>query len=163
MKNSALKKFVRTAMFAALATVLTLFPQIPTGTGYVHFGDSIIYLASIFFGPFPGAIVGAVGQSLADLISGYPIYIIPTFCIKGLIGYTVGKIAYKNHDALHFALAAADALVIVTLGYFIAEIPMYGIASAAHVFISSPAQWLMSVVASAILIPILSKILKKIK
>ena len=64
---------------------------------------------------------------------------------------------------MHFALAAADALVIVTLGYFISEIPMYGIASAAHVFISSPVQWLMSVVASAILIPILSKILKKIK
>lgn len=163
MKNQNLKIFVRIAMLTALAAVLTLFPQIPTGTGYVHFGDSVIYLAAIFFGPIPGAIVGAVGHALADLISGYPIYILPTFFIKGLIGLAVGMIAYKHRDALHYTLAAAAALVIVTLGYFVAEIPMYGLASAVHVFISSPVQWLMSIVVSAVLIPIFSVVSHNIK
>ena len=161
--STNLKLFIRTAMLTALAAVLTMFPQIPTGTGYVHFGDSIIYLASIFLGPLPGAAVGAIGHGLADLLSGYPIYVLPTFCIKGLIGFAVGEIAYKNHDALHFSLAALAALVIVTLGYFLVEIPMYGIGSAVHVFISSPVQWLMSIAASAVLIPILKQILKKFK
>lgn len=150
-------------MLTALAAVLTMFPQVPAGTGYVHFGDSIIYLAALFMGPLPGAIVGAVGHGLADFLSGYAIYAIPTFCIKGLIGFTVGKIAFNRHDALHLSLAALDALIIVTLGYFIFEWPMYGIGSAAAVFISSPAQWLMSVAATAVLLPILKQIFKKLK
>ncbi|MEG1880632.1 MAG: ECF transporter S component, partial [Oscillospiraceae bacterium] len=86
------KKFIRISMLTALAVVLTMVPKIPTPTGgYVHFGDSIIYLASIFLGPWAGAAVGAVGHSLADIIGGYPIFALPTFFIKGLMGYTLGK------------------------------------------------------------------------
>ena len=163
MKKLDLKHFVRIAMLTALAAVLTMFPQIPTGTGgYVHFGDSIIYLAAVFLGPIPGAIVGAVGHSLADILSGYAIFALPTFCIKGLIGFVVGKIAYNQLDVKHFIIAGAAALVIVTLGYFVAEIPMVGLSSAAVVFFSSPIQWLMSVVASAVLIPMVNRIRSKI-
>ena len=50
------KTFVRCGMLTALACVLTMVPQIPTGTGgYVHFGDSIIYVASAFLGPICGS------------------------------------------------------------------------------------------------------------
>lgn len=157
------KNFVRIGMLTALACVLTMVPQIPTGTGgYVHFGDSIIYVTAAFMGPIAGAFVGAIGHSLADLLSGYVIFAIATFIIKGIMGFVIGKILYENFSLIRFIIAAAAALLIVTLGYFIAEIPMFGLETAAVVFISSPIQWLMSVAASAIFIPLLNKYKSKI-
>ena len=155
------KMLVRAAVLAALAAVLTFFPKFPTPTGYVHFGDSIIYVAAAFLGPIPGAFVGAIGHSLADLLGGYPIFVLPTFIIKGLMGFVIGKIIYQNFKATRFILAGIVSLVIVTLGYFIAEVPMFGTEAAMAVFISSPVQWLMSVAASVVFIPIVSKILKR--
>ncbi len=155
--------FVRVGMLTALACVLTMVPQIPTGTGgYVHFGDSIIYVTAAFLGPVAGAFVGAIGHSLADLLSGYVIFAIATFIIKGLMGFVIGKILYKNFRSVRFILATVISLAIVTLGYFIAEIPMFGVETAAVVFISSPAQWLMSVAATAIFIPLINKYKHKI-
>lgn len=158
-----LKSFVRVAMLTALACVLTMFPQIPTGTGgYVHFGDSIIYVAAAFMGPLAGAIVGAVGHSLADLLSGYVIFAVATFVIKGVMGFAIGKILYGSFSKVRFLIAGVVSLAIVTLGYFFAEIPMFGVSTASIVFISSPVQWLMSVVASAVFIPVISKVRTKI-
>ena len=86
------KTFVRCGMLTALACVLTMVPQIPTGTGgYVHFGDSIIYVASAFLGPICGAVVGAVGHSLADILTGHIIFALPTFIIYSLV------LTYQNH------------------------------------------------------------------
>lgn len=159
-----IKKFIRTAMLAALAMVLTMVPQIPTGTGgYVHFGDSVIYLAAMLLGPAGGAVVGAVGHSLADLLSGHAIFILPTFVIKGLMGFVIGKLIYpaENLNKRRFICAGLSALVIVTLGYFVAEIPLYGVQTAAVALVSSPVQWLMSVIASAVLLPIAQKLRTK--
>lgn len=161
-KNStnsfSLKTFVRIAMLTALACILTMFPQIPTGTGgYVHFGDSIIYVASVFLGPIPGAIVGALGHSLADLLSGYVMFAPITLIVKGLMGYAIGKILYSKLTKTRFIVAAILSLNIVTFGYFLAEIPLFGFSAALIVFISSPIQWLMSVIASSIFIPIINK------
>lgn len=160
----SLRLFVRCALLVALSVVLTMFPKVPTPTGgYVHFGDSVIYLAAIFLGPLSGAIVGAVGHSLADLFSGYAIFCIPTFIIKGIMGYVIGKIAYRRVDRKHFLLAAICALIIVTFGYFFAEIGMFGFEAALLTFVSSPVQWLMSIVASAVLIPVFTQIDKHIR
>ena len=159
-----IKKFIRTAMLAALAMVLTMVPQIPTGTGgYVHFGDSVIYLAAMLLGPAGGAVVGAVGHSLADLLFGHAIFILPTFVIKGLMGFVIGKLIYpaENLNKRRFICAGLSELVIVTLGYFVAEIPLYGVQTAAVALVSSPVQWLMSVIASAVLLPIAQKLRTK--
>lgn len=158
-----LRWFVRVALFVALAAVLTMFPQIKTPTGgYVHFGDSIIYLAAVFMGPVAGAVVGAVGHSLADLLSGYAIFMPLTFVIKGLMGYCIGKILYQNISIKRFVLGGLVSLLLVTFGYFLGEIPMFGLEAALVVFISSPVQWLMSVIASAVLIPLVIRIQNKI-
>ncbi len=154
--NINIRTFVRISMLTALATVLTLFPQIPAGNGYVHFGDCVIYLAAIFLGPVPGALVGAIGHGLADIISGFAIFAVPTLIIKGLLGFVIGKLL-SGQKLTPYRLASAGivALLIVTLGYFLAELFLYGISGAMLCLFSSPVQWLMSVVASAILIPIL--------
>lgn len=157
-----IKQFVRIAMLTALACVLTFFPKVPIGGGYVHFGDSIIYVAAIMLGPVPGAIVGAVGHSLADFISGYPVFVIPTFIIKAVMGFVIGKIVYKHIDVKHFILGGLAALLIVTGGYFIAEIPLMGWETALISLISSPIQWAMSMAASAVIVPILMKNRKRL-
>lgn len=155
MKNP--KQLVRIAFLTALACVLTIVPKVPIGGGYVHFGDTVIYIAAILLGPVSGAVVGAVGHSLADFFSGFAIFCIPTFIIKAVMGFTIGKIVYNHTDAKHFILGALASLVIVTAGYFIAEVPLLGWETALVSLISSPIQWAMSMLASAIVIPILIK------
>ena len=123
----------------------------------------MIYLAAMLLGPAGGAVVGAVGHSLADLLSGHAIFILPTFVIKGLMGFVIGKLIYpaENLNKRRFICAGLSALVIVTLGYFVAEIPLYGVQTAAVALVSSPVQWLMSVIASAVLLPIAQKLRTK--
>ncbi len=156
MKNKTVF-IARCAVLAALACVLTIFPKVPIGEGYVHFGDCVIYAAALVMGPIAGAAVGAVGHSLADLISGFPIYCIPTLVIKGILGFTIGKILHEKQSVKRYILAAAASLVIVTGGYFIAEFPIFGMAQALVSLVSSPIQWAMSMVASAVIIPVLIK------
>ncbi len=150
------------AILTALACVLTFFPKVPVGGGYVHFGDCIIYVAAILMGPVAGMIVGAIGHSLADLISGFAIFCIPTLIIKGFMGFIIGKILYKTQTALRFVIVALSALVIVTVGYFISEIPLLGYETALISLISSPIQWAMSLIPSAILLPFLIKNKKRL-
>ncbi len=78
------KALAVTAMFAALITAATAFIKIPAPLGYAHAGDSVIYLAAcILPAPF-GFIAASVGGALADLLSGYAVWAIPTAVIKAL-------------------------------------------------------------------------------
>ena len=72
------------AMFAAMVAVMTAFVQIKTPTGgYVHLGDSMIYLTAIFL-PLPYAVAAsAIGGGIADLLV-YPETIIYTIIIKAV-------------------------------------------------------------------------------
>ena len=87
-----------TAMCAALITVTTAFIKIPSPLGYSHAGDSMIYLAaSILPGPF-GIIASSIGGALADLISGYPHWAIPTAIIKAVnaVPFVLCRMAMKK-------------------------------------------------------------------
>ena len=77
-------RIVIAAMFAAMIAVMTAFVQIKTPTGgYVHLGDSMIYLAASFL-PMPYAILAAaIGGGIADLLV-YPETIIYTIIIKAI-------------------------------------------------------------------------------
>lgn len=158
-----IKAFTRIAMLAAIACILTMFPQIKTvAGGYVHFGDSIIYITAALLGPIPAAIVGSLGHSLADLLSGSPIFILPTFIIKGFLGYAAGKVLYNRITAKPLALTAAIAFFIVVGGYFLTEIIIFGIDIAMVSLISSPIQWIMSIISTSILLPIFKKVFKSL-
>jgi uncharacterized membrane protein len=64
-----------------LATYIIKFP-IPGGYGYINFGDGAIFAAAVVLGPF-AAICAALGSALADLLAGFPHYMLPTLLIKG--------------------------------------------------------------------------------
>ena len=71
MKKQSVKKITFTALFAALIAVMTAFIKMPTGIneGYLHFGDSMIYLAGCLLGPW-AALAAAIGGALADILAG---------------------------------------------------------------------------------------------
>ena len=67
--------------------------EIPAPTrGYIHLGDTLVYLCGILLGPLTGGISAAIGSTLADLFSGYAVYAPVTFVIKFLDAAIVGAI-----------------------------------------------------------------------
>jgi uncharacterized membrane protein len=76
------------AVLSALTAVFTgiAFMPSPTG-GYTHVGDTIVFMASLLFGPKVGMITGAIGSVAADLWVGYPRWFvsIPAHGLEGLI------------------------------------------------------------------------------
>lgn len=132
--KSNLRLIALCGIFAALVFIGTEL-KIPTAIGYMNLGDGVILIASYFLGPaafFPAAI----GSALGDLIAGYPVYIAPTFVIKGLMGLTAAIIMAKSHGkkAAGFILrllAGIAAELIMVGGYFVFEMFMYGQEAAA--------------------------------
>ena len=82
--TTKVKYLVLSAMFAALIFVLTAYLHIPSHTGYTHVGDAFIYMAASLL-PTPYAIgASVVGAAMADALSGYVIWVVPTIIIKAL-------------------------------------------------------------------------------
>lgn len=115
-----------TALFAALTCVTTLYFHIPFGVngGYIHIGDVMIYLAACIL-PAPYAMVaGALGGSLADLLTA-PMWAPATFLIKMLITLPFNRKGNKIVTCRNgFALCISGAITI--FGYYVAECAIYG-------------------------------------
>lgn len=94
--RSLIKKITILSLLSALVTVATMIIQIPIPSGYIHAGDTIIIFASVFFGPFYGAAAAGIGSMLADLLSGYAAWALPTLIVKSIMAYIIGKIAYQG-------------------------------------------------------------------
>ena len=73
MKNITVKQLCIKGLLTALVTMATMVISIPVPAtnGYIHLGDSVISIASIFFGWEYGLIAGGLGSMMADILSGY--------------------------------------------------------------------------------------------
>lgn len=76
------KMLCLTAVLAAFVFIMTFLPKIPIPLGYAHLGDAVIYLLVLFIGRKEACFAASIGSALADLIGGFPIWIIPTLIIK---------------------------------------------------------------------------------
>ena len=131
--KTGLRVIALCGIFAALVFIGTEL-KIPTAIGYMNLGDGVILIASYFIGPaafFPAAI----GSALGDLIAGYPVYIAPTFVIKGLMGLSAAVIMKNAHvkgfpGVILRIIAGAAAELIMVGGYFAFETVMYGVEAA---------------------------------
>ena len=131
--KSAGKALAVTAMFAALITAATAFIKIPAPLGYAHAGDSVIYLAACIL-PAPFSFIAAsVGGALADLLSGYAVWAIPTAIIKAMnvVPFFLARkaLSRKNRDTriLHPLTLAMllPAAAVTSAGYFAANMVLY--------------------------------------
>ncbi|MFX1363337.1 MAG: ECF transporter S component [Promethearchaeota archaeon] len=124
-----------TSIFAALVCILTLIIRIPVPvtTGYINIGDFGVMLSGLYFGPIIGGLAGGIGSAIADII-GFPQFAIPTLIIKGLEGFLVGLISNPKRKKLKidyrdFIAVIIGGLIMVS-GYFLVELPIYGIGGA---------------------------------
>jgi len=120
------------AMFIALVFVATWLinvrlPLVGSG-GLIHMGNVPLFIGGMLFGRRTGAIAGAFGMALFDLMSGWTAWAPFTFIIVGAMGYVIGLIAEKkpfNHMMANHVLAVILAILIKITGYYFAEVILY--------------------------------------
>lgn len=122
------KKLTLTGLMTAAVTVATIAIMIPvpyTG-GYIHAGDSMVFLSVLVLGWKYGGFAAGVGSALADIISGYVQWAPATLVIKTLMAVLMGlaiEKAMKNmkNTSVLAALVGCSWLVFNMLTVFIVQ------------------------------------------
>lgn len=126
-EQEKLHLLVLTGLFAGLICLFTAYIcHIPMGAngGYLHFGDTLIYVAASLL-PQPYALVAAaIGGGLADLLTS-PLWAPATVVIKVLITL---PFTWKAQKLLCTRNQIAPFLswIISTIGYYLAEGLIFG-------------------------------------
>ncbi|WP_019152439.1 ECF transporter S component [Robertmurraya massiliosenegalensis] len=161
------KTLVINALFIALVFVSTMFinirlPIMGNG-GLIHLGNVPLFIAAFLYGRKSGAIAGAVGMGLFDLISGWTAWAPFTFVIVGAMGYFAGLIAEKlpGKKLYVYSMAVAVALIIKVVGYYFAEVLLYS--NWMLPFGSVPGNIMQVVIAGIIVVPLAARLKKHLK
>lgn len=128
------KDIVLTGLLTALVFVSTYFIQfrlpISINGGLVHMGNVMLFATAIVFGPKKGAIAGAFGMGLFDIVSGWAAWAPFTFVIRGVMGLIVGSVANANgrngENIGYNILGILISSVWMIGGYYVAEGILYG-------------------------------------
>lgn len=162
--TSKTKSIVINALFIALTLVATMFinlrlPIMGNG-GLIHLGNVPLFIAAFVYGKKTGAIAGAFGMGLFDLISGWAVWSPFTFIIVGAMGFLAGLISEKvpGNRILVNTLAIAVALIIKVVGYYFAEVILYG--NWVQPFGSIPGNIMQVVIAGIIVVPLVGRLKK---
>jgi|SRR3989304_4138163 len=109
-------------VMAALVTIATFIVQIPNPAtrGYINFGDIMIFISALTFGPIVGGFAGSVGSAIADVASGYGYFAPFTFVIKGAEGVLAGFLSNRKNVSRDLLAVAVAGTEMIT-GYFLAE------------------------------------------
>ncbi len=132
-QKSKTYELVVDALFIALTFVATWLinirlPFVGSG-GLIHLGNVPLFVAARLFGKKTGAIAGAFGMALFDLMSGWTAWAPFTFVIVGCMGFTVGLIAEKKpfkSMMVNNIVSVILAIIIKIVGYYFAEVILYG-------------------------------------
>lgn len=129
--QNPVRKLTVAGFFAALGCAATMVLQIPSPTGgYMNLGDTAVILGAYLLGPLWGAAAGGLGPALADLLSGYPVYVPATLVIKALMALTAaGLYRALGKRKGFFWLCAAAAEVPMVLGYWLFDALLASLAS----------------------------------
>ncbi len=158
------KTLVINALFIALTLVATMFINIKLpimgNGGLIHLGNVPLFIAALVYGKKTGAIAGAFGMAFFDLLSGWAVWAPFTFIIVGLMGFLAGFISEKapGKRILVNSLAVAVALIIKVVGYYFAEVIIYG--NWILPFGSIPGNIMQVVIAGIIAVPLAARLKK---
>lgn len=117
-----------TAAMAALVFLGTYIFKIPTISGYVHLGDCMILLTVALFGIKKGAMAGAIGGGLSDLVGGFFYWVVPTLFIKCMWALVMGLIMHKlmKNKKGGFLIGAALGGILHIAAYTAVRAVIYG-------------------------------------
>lgn len=132
--HSNVKEIAVSGLLIAMVFIATMFVNIrlpiSINGGLIHLGNVILFTVSIVFGKKKGAIAGAFGMGLFDILSGWVAWAPFTFVIRGVMGYLIGSIAnYKGKDGRNILLnllAIFIASIWMIAGYYLTEVILYG-------------------------------------
>lgn len=128
------RDMVISALLIALVFVSTKFINIrlpiSVNGGLIHAGNTMLFVAAIIFGKRKGAIAGAFGMGLFDVLSGWLAWAPFTFVVRGVMGYIIGHIAWsagkKGDDLMTNIFAIIVGAVWMIAGYYLTEVVLYG-------------------------------------
>lgn len=125
--HSKVRYLTITSLMAALITIMTAYIcHVPTGMngGYIHFGDSMIYLAAVLL-PRPYALAAAaIGGGMADILTA-PMWAPATIIIKMLIVLPFTNKSTKIVTPRN-VFATVLAYFISGFSYFVAQYILFG-------------------------------------
>jgi len=150
------------AVLTALVYVMTsISVRMPPPLGAWHIGDVASFMAGILFGPLIGAFASGVGAALFDVWnplwgSSFIIWAFPTFFIRGLMGYLLGRYRRLFSGSVLASDLAAMALSHVwkNFGYFLYDYYLFGAAA----YFDLATFFLLSAVDIAVATPLLRAI-----
>lgn len=163
------RDLAQTSLLVALVFIATRFinirlPLALTG-GLVHLGNTMLFISAIVFGKKKGAISGAFGMALFDLLSEWAIWAPFTFIVRGVMGYIIGSIAWsKNRKGKNIIVNIGGILISgiwMIFGYYITEIILYG--SHAKAILSIPGNITQIIIGLIIGVPVAKVVRKYIK
>lgn len=136
MAQTTTEKLTIAGVMAALICVATMLVQIPlpAAGGYVNLGDGLVLLAAFLLSPLYGACAAGLGAGLADLISGYVVYVPGTVVIKAAMVLIAGLICrrgMKGKVTLARLLSCLAGECVMVLGYFVYESLVLGLGAGA--------------------------------
>ena len=153
------KNLTMAGIMATLTVLMTAYIcHIPIGVngGYIHFGDSVIYLAAVLL-PTPYALgAAAIGGGLADLLTA-PMWAPATIVIKMLLVFPFTNKSVKIVTVRNL-VATVIAYLISGIGYFFAEYLLFGTWT---VFFVTMAQTLIQSLGSAVVFILIGVALDK--
>jgi uncharacterized membrane protein len=125
--NSRTRLMSLTGLMTGITIVFTLIVRIPVAPtrGYITLADVAVYFSAFAFGPVIGGLTAGLGTGLADLIGGYPQWMVLSFLIHGLQGLTAGFIGRRGKLGF-LILGMLVGGVIMVAGYFTAGALLYG-------------------------------------
>lgn len=100
MNNNLTKKMTYTGIMTALVFLGTFMIKLPlpyTG-GYIHLGDSMVFISGIILGKKRGAFAAGIGSALADVVAGYIYWSLPTLIIKATMAWIIGYVYTKRNN-----------------------------------------------------------------
>lgn len=166
-KTTNIRNLTISAIMVALTFVSTMFIQIRLpimgNGGLIHLGNVPLFIAAFVFGPKIGFVAGAFGMALFDVVSGWVAWSPFTFVIVGAMGFVRGVIGEKSKakPMVKYTAAVVVACIIKIVGYYFAEVILYGnyIAPLGSI----PGNIIQVITAGVLVIPIADRLKKMIR
>ncbi len=156
------QKIVIAAMLAALTCIATMIIKIPSPLkGYLNLGDCVVLLSGWLLSPLYGFLAASLGSGLADLISGYGVYVPATFIIKGVMAIAAYfGFRFLQNKVTNISARIVSGIVaelIMVLGYYVFEGFLYGFGASLVNIPANAVQGVAGLIIGTILVKIFEK------
>ena len=156
------QKIVIAAMLAALTCIATMIIKIPSPLkGYLNLGDCVVLLSGWLLSPLYGFLAAGLGSGLADLISGYGVYVPATFIIKGVMAIAAYfGFRFLQNKVTNISARIVSGIVaelIMVFGYYVFEGFLYGFGASLVNIPANAVQGVVGLIIGTILVKIFEK------